>query len=1036
MDTGFVDVSDISNAGSIPAGNVVAASESPGYIAVVAMIAAGDAELLADQYLPDRRRVVFARVGASHNPRQMQVTVSQRGFEMAHKMYTDWKIAWWREVVQNSVDAKARNIALGATEVDGNMVASCDDDGIGMDLDTIENRFLAIGALGAEGKGTGAAVGGFGEAKKILCFKWPKWELYSRDNYLLGSNGTAEAVEQEPRKGTLVQAWMPMQTNEFTRIEHASEFLARCHFTNINFTLNGTPWGGPWLYKGRLLKEIRGEKVDAAMYYTKESKRLQARCYVRLNGMYMHTIDISSYKITGYVIIELKPKTDPSTGLPYSSIEYLESNRDRIRDPLFYEIHSELDFISRERERALIGPPKSEPVRFEGAGKFKAEVKQKEATLLYNMKVKTKGDEAELDKDSVESVTLAMKGAEGISDELLQALLTAKYTGQTQVETALKQIAGYYWKKDFFTYPDGTVNDFTIPKKFYPDTQTPGIHKLARVWADFCLYVMVALNCDKPFWVGWVFSKEFSALHLRKDGEDHLLLNPYIIDRRILKPMGKTLDKESYGNNPLYNPSNQSQLEFIFSLAVHEATHFVDDIEDHDPSFASAFTYNMALCGPGFKQLRRIAAGARAKAREEREAPGQEPEPVEETVAATPAEGAVFPLEGIREAFSNRYPGLSDHHFFRAVKSPDRIPYPDFSSPMNFESSILRELSYYGLPVFALKNEEMTLIIPSSTRPLTYIQYALGMGLNSRKRDVLREVGRKFPTLFASLNMEPVDLVDAWMNRDPRPEGRLLKDLIYVDPLTTYQSIRDHQVGSLARRLGQEYTDFRSTCLCGPEQPDEAWIKAGALTRFGTDYCSVEDNFANHIMALVLSDVPLPEESVKAESEYIENKLRKFGIETSGYASSEAPGVPIPNFGREVTVAEHILIGNYAWARYGNNLALITPAANIQPFSHSFLIEPLARCPGRYAYLILIGQMRMIDFMNYDLSMYLIIEYKYGRRPSVKPWAQHTLGEIEKQLRLAIEERIPDCEVLFNMIDVQIENHIKPWIKQQIQDYG
>ena len=93
-----------------------------------------------------------------------------------------------RELVQNSHDAqkvKGVNtpVEIEIRQTSDEIVLTCMDKGIGMDEDTILEKFLALGESGKTGKGA-ATVGGFGVAKASIIGACSSWQLYTNDNYL------------------------------------------------------------------------------------------------------------------------------------------------------------------------------------------------------------------------------------------------------------------------------------------------------------------------------------------------------------------------------------------------------------------------------------------------------------------------------------------------------------------------------------------------------------------------------------------------------------------------------------------------------------------------------------------------------------------------------------------------------------------------------------------------------------------------------------------------------------------------------------
>lgn len=622
-----MNVSHISDATEVPEGRVYALSGSPGYTCLLAMISAGDARYNGDRFFTDGTRAVMAEVlpviRRSANPEQMRLIIDPNEFQRALDEYREeWRLVWWREAIQNAVDAKSSQVALSVEEEGDFVVASCEDDGIGMDKDTLQNKFLA---LGGTTKGTSGSIGGFGVAKKILCFRWPKWAIHTRDHLLSGKDSQIEYEQTDLRRGTLLKAWMPKETGLFTQTSFALEFLGRCNLSGITFTIDDAPFVGPRLRNGRHIRDLEGDRATAKVYYTKESKLLQGACYVRtVEGLFMHSRYLPS-EVRGYVIIELVPKTDPKTGQPYASRDYLTSNRDDVRDPsLNRAITMMLNEIAADVKSALRSKHGAKVKKFTGTGgKFKPEVKEKEATILYNMETFKLGDAVRLTDESAKKIGDLVAESQNINRTLSDLLLKSSYTGTTQIETALKQISQGYWQRDFLIYPEPELaqKGFKVPKKFDPEHQPSMLHKLARVWADLCMYVMVALNSPKPYGVGWIFSEDAQAYHLTDEqGENWLLLNPYIVDPKALNKLDLR-QAATLRDAEIWSPTDKEHLHLLYALAIHECTHYADGLSYHNELFSSAITYNTSLAGKGFKYVEKIARAARVVASKEREEP-------------------------------------------------------------------------------------------------------------------------------------------------------------------------------------------------------------------------------------------------------------------------------------------------------------------------------------------------------------------------------------------------------------------------------
>ena len=133
-----------------------------------------------------------------------QVQVPHSYFRKAKMEYADWRWAMIREFIQNSYDAQATTIDFRLTVNDRDAIElSVDDDGIGMDRDTLENVLLCMGGS----RKPEGAIGGFGYAKAILFFAHQSYTIRTQDLRVEGSGGEYRlSVENTVVVGTQITA--------------------------------------------------------------------------------------------------------------------------------------------------------------------------------------------------------------------------------------------------------------------------------------------------------------------------------------------------------------------------------------------------------------------------------------------------------------------------------------------------------------------------------------------------------------------------------------------------------------------------------------------------------------------------------------------------------------------------------------------------------------------------------------------------------------------------------------------------------------
>jgi hypothetical protein len=577
---------------SLGAGNYLAVSNTPAYSILRAMALNGMGDIVSERYEPGGLKSVVVHVYGSVRPNG-QMKLGRRFFEGALKDYSDWRIAWWRECVQNAVDAGASNVELDAAQLeDGTWQVSCSDDGRGMDQDTIVEKFLAFGETTKE---QGDTAGGFGKAKEVLILPWLGWSLESRDTLIEGV--AASWDDQFPktvprRKGTKLTVRMP--ADEYTSGYHAAAFLERCNISGVSFTINGRSTSAKQ-HPGRLLMQNEKAKV----YYNKSAP--VHGIFVRTKGLYMFSEWMSS-DAKGAVFVEI---TVPS-------IEVLTSNRDAFQD-------RSLRALLGDVQRRIAVDPTSTLARstltrkvYRGSGLFNADAAASEVLANIPSMPKTGKGAIQLTKEAgeemaqlvVEVVTEKSRergwgdGAGIVDAEIAQAILgSVPILGQQHLENVTKQLV---WSPDFYVVNE--IEGFRVPKKYTPEGMAPMVLRLAKLWAELCRYVLAQLNCDKPFGVGFHFSDHSMASHSDDDGQHWLLVNPlaHVDEAQRMLPMDTSASPISYAKD--------QDLRNIYASAIHEATHMVDGISAHNEIFSSAFTKNLAICADGYKTARKIAS--------------------------------------------------------------------------------------------------------------------------------------------------------------------------------------------------------------------------------------------------------------------------------------------------------------------------------------------------------------------------------------------------------------------------------------------
>jgi hypothetical protein len=575
-----------------PPGLYVVRAGSGAYFPAMALLEAGRAKFWGETYQDHNLRIVTleigARTGLGEPPRPVrqtshQITIGPEYFLLAMKDYHNWEEKWWREVIQNAVDAGARHVALGVEKTTNDTYRVwCDDDGVGMDEDTLLDKFLQLG--GTTKTAASGMTGGFGKAKELILLPWSSWRVHSRDTLVEGVGGSSTVTRVPMRRGTLLEVIMP--ADRHTEAYYATGFLQKSFIPQTHFLVDGKPVKAA-LAPQQLLSSVPG-KVD--IYYNPlKAGNKQSYLYVRARGIYMFSRYIT--EVPGYVIAEL---TAPS-------VDILLANRDGFRDR---QVEREIDLlattVAKDNMSALRSKQGLIRQRFVGSGRFRAQ--RLGAELLNQIGPTVSGRLSDADNaqlfalmvDYTQDREATHQASQLPPPPVAQLMLDQRFRGPSHIEAALKQLV---WEPDFYLMND--IEGWKVPKKFFPATMTPFVLKLAKSWVELCRFVLMQLGSSTKFGVGFIFSRHMAAAAETSEDDEGihhwLLLNPF----------------KAMSGGDIWHPSQHADLQWLYAAAIHEATHIADGLAHHDEAFASALTLNMAKTADGYRKIRAIIGGIR-----------------------------------------------------------------------------------------------------------------------------------------------------------------------------------------------------------------------------------------------------------------------------------------------------------------------------------------------------------------------------------------------------------------------------------------
>lgn len=565
----------------------VALSSTAAYGQLLAMVDRKEAVFLGERYVDDVTKAVTVEVPGVPVERKPNpsIGIGREFFVTALKDYENWREKWWREAIQNAVDAgSAKIVCVYKQNEDGTHTVSCEDNGGGMSTDVLLNKFLVLG--GSTKTSASGTAGGFGKAKELLLLPWISWEVHSKTTIVRGSGIDYAVEEGELLKGTRLTVTMP--ADQFTYDAPCMAFIEKCNLPSVQFVVNGTSMRAKLAGK-TAVRDIPGK---AAIYFHKGKGGSSSKMLIRANGLFMFDRYLSD-EVNGHVIVELLAP----------SIEILTANRDGIRD---WTLRNEIDNYANELAKDVKSATrdKAKLIRqiFRGTGNFTSAVAvEREAEILDAVgpiEVKGSGEIKETaveqvmqivdsyrERDSGSSVGATRPTLSAPSATLVRTFFE-DMRGASKFEAAVKQIV---WQPDFFVANE--VEGVKVPKEFFPETMSPRVTKIASVWTELCRFVLIQLGSSFRFGVGFLFSDDSLAAYTYEQGTHWLLLNPY---------------RDYKNQKGLLRPTADEDLQSMYASAIHEATHLADGIKYHDESFAAALTHNMAKCAKGWRRVKQI----------------------------------------------------------------------------------------------------------------------------------------------------------------------------------------------------------------------------------------------------------------------------------------------------------------------------------------------------------------------------------------------------------------------------------------------
>jgi len=514
-----------------------------------------------------------------------------------NSVYGDWRSAFWRELLSNSLDAGAEHVHLRTRFAeDGDFVVDVIDNGRGMDRKTLEEVYMR---LGASTKGEGEGIGGFGRARILTCFSQKAYRIRTSDLTVTGEGasyevetamrpiaGCAITIRIDPREASRLQA-------RLGQVLHQSSLRARITLDLAKANPDGAPlhqidedlltredekparFRG-WSLRGKRFGQLEDDtSVWAELHVSKGETAVRNRAVVRVNGMAMYDEHIAA---PVQVTVDLAQDR---------AREILTASRDSIRGEFRAELQKVFsgiaaDHVSAFRDRSRT--PETRIAARPGHGSGLPILRRGQEAPRAPLRPSAMEDP---DTPRLEADLEAIRAAQA---ERRPSQLSAEARQfEEQRAEAERLLMGL--RLDLVTHVgDATPAQRSAAARFQAQTWlSPGsegrtAELLHAAWTAACrhaigvlaeIYPHLSHDSSETWITGFVFDRNMLGCHMSAGQVRHaLLLNPVDEQGRLR-----------------FKLSDPELMKEMVATAIHEVTHIVHDW--HDEAYANLLTRMM-----------------------------------------------------------------------------------------------------------------------------------------------------------------------------------------------------------------------------------------------------------------------------------------------------------------------------------------------------------------------------------------------------------------------------------------------------------
>jgi len=470
-----------------------------------------------------------------------QVVIGPEFFQKSKQDYSNWKSAFVREIMQNSIDSGANEIRITVTNQMPELEIVVQDNGKGMPEEILRNKLFS---LGSSGKTFGNTTGGFGKAKELLYFSHKSFQIHTNNLLVNGVGGSYKIEPTEFSQGTIskvilgddnIWMWYPEFNNYFQSFVERSNYSGKVFLNNSEIS------------KRVFLKEEIKTFSFGTLFKTEDYKNV---CSVRINGQEM----FSTTTLCDFGLV---------LDISGESSKYVSSNRDSFLYTYHIEFQKFLNDLASNSESAIRRlTPKI--IRYVGKNSYLQTFSQDMEEILNEISDNQLKQEIEYEIFKVENKIEEMNldKLKSFADRLDTQILIQK---MSKTITNIKSFVESNFKTE---YDFEIVNHFNseISGKYLPETISKKNKFQMIAWRTIIYEILKMENMRQDFYTGFIFHDEILAQHHSENGLHKYFLNPAL------------------GNFSERYSNNRGDLSKMIAVAIHEIVHG-KGVENHNEYF-------------------------------------------------------------------------------------------------------------------------------------------------------------------------------------------------------------------------------------------------------------------------------------------------------------------------------------------------------------------------------------------------------------------------------------------------------------------